>query len=50
MGLLDEAHAIITRLREITSEAIPKYLPPYRNPLHRELLFSGLRLAMGGAI
>ena len=47
MGLLDEARATITRLRAITPEVIPKYLPPYRNPLHRNLLFSGLRLAMG---
>jgi adenylate cyclase len=47
MGLLDEAHATIARLRAITSEVIPKYLPPYRNPQHRDLLFSGLRLALG---
>ena len=47
MGLLDEARATIARLRAITPEVIPKYLPPYRNPLHRDLLFSGLRLALG---
>jgi len=47
MGLLDEARAMIARLRVITPEVIPKYLPPYRNPLHRGLLFSGLRLAIG---
>jgi adenylate cyclase len=49
MGLLDEARATIARLRAITPEVIPKYLPPYRNPLHRDLLFSGLRLALGEA-
>jgi len=47
MGLLDEARATIARLRAITPEVIPKYLPPYRNPLHRDLLLSGLRLALG---
>jgi hypothetical protein len=47
MGLLDEARAMIGRMRAITPEVMPKYLPPYLNPLHRDLLFSGLRLAMG---
>ena len=47
MGLLDEARATIARLRAITPEVMPKYLPPYRNPQHRELLLSGLRLALG---
>ena len=47
MGLFDEARATIARLRAITPEVIPKYLPPYRNPLHRDLLLSGLRLALG---
>jgi len=47
MGLLDEAHAMIARLRAIMPEVIPRYLPPYRNPQHRDLLLSGLRLALG---
>jgi tetratricopeptide (TPR) repeat protein len=46
MGRLDEAHAIVARLRAITPEVVPSVLP-YRNPEHRELFLSGLRLAMG---
>jgi hypothetical protein len=46
MGRLDEAHAVITRLRGITSLVVPNELP-LRNPEHRELLLSGLRLALG---
>jgi TolB-like protein/Tfp pilus assembly protein PilF len=46
MGRLDEARAIIARLRAITSLVVPTDLP-YRNPEDRELLLSGLRLAMG---
>jgi hypothetical protein len=46
MGRLDEAHAIITRLCAITAEVVPGDLP-YRNPEDRELLLSGLRLAIG---
>ena len=45
-GRLDEARAIIARLRAITAEVVPGDLP-YRNPEHRELLLSGLRLAAG---
>jgi adenylate cyclase len=47
MGLLDEARATIARLRAITPEVIPNYPLPFRDPGHRELYFSGLRLAMG---
>jgi tetratricopeptide (TPR) repeat protein len=44
MGRIDDARAIMERLRAITSVVIPdaSYL---RNPGHRELLLSGLRLA-----
>jgi adenylate cyclase len=46
MGRIDEARQIITRLRAITSVVIPDS-SRFRQPEHRELLFSGLRLAMG---
>jgi hypothetical protein len=48
MGRLDDARQIITRLRAITPVVIPdtSYL---RNPEHRELYLSGLRLAAGEA-
>jgi hypothetical protein len=46
MGRLDEARAIVARLRTITSRVTPSDLP-YRNPEHRELFLSGLRLAAG---
>ena len=45
-GRLDEARAIIARLRAITPLVVPSDLP-FRNPEDRELLLSGLRLAMG---
>jgi adenylate cyclase len=48
MGRLDEARETVKRLREITSVVIPSVIP-YRNPEHRELLLSGLRLAAGEA-
>ena len=46
MGRLDEAQEIVARLRAITPVVIPdaSFL---RNPEHRELLLSGLRLAAG---
>jgi TolB-like protein/class 3 adenylate cyclase len=46
MGRLDDAQEILTRLRAVTSVVIPdvSYL---RNPEHRALFLSGLRLAMG---
>jgi adenylate cyclase len=47
MGLLVEARAMVARLRAITPEIIPKYPLPFRNPEHRELYLSGLRLALG---
>jgi TolB-like protein/class 3 adenylate cyclase len=48
MGRIDEARSIITRLRAITPLVVPNELP-LRNPEHRELLLSGLRLAIGDA-
>jgi len=47
MGLLDKARATIARLRVLTPELIPNYPLPFRDPQHRELYFSGLRLAAG---
>ena len=46
MGRLDEAREIVERLRAITSVVVPR-VTPYRNPEHRELFLSGLRLAAG---
>jgi adenylate cyclase len=46
MGRLDEAREIVERLRAITSVVVPG-VTPYRNPEHRELFLSGLRLAAG---
>jgi adenylate cyclase len=48
LGRLDDAREIIRRLRAIVPVVVPNasYL---RNPDHRELLLSGLRLAMGEA-
>ena len=46
VGLLDEAHAMIARLRAIMPEVRVDLLLPYRNPQHRELFLSGLRLAL----
>jgi adenylate cyclase len=46
MGRLDDAREIVTRLRAITSLMIPD-LSFFRNPEHRELFLSGLRLAAG---
>jgi len=47
--LLDEAGATIARLRAITPEVMANYQLPFRDPGHRELYLSGLRLAMGEA-
>ena len=46
MGRIEDAREIVTRLRAITPVVLPdaRYL---RNPEHRELLLSGLRLAAG---
>ena len=46
MGRLDEARATVARLRAITP-LVAQSAPPWRNPEHRELLLSGLRLAAG---
>jgi adenylate cyclase len=48
MGRLDEAREIVKRLKAITPAVIPdaSFL---RNPVHRELFLSGLRLATGEA-
>jgi adenylate cyclase len=48
MGRLDEARAVVTRLKAVTPVIVPSYIP-YRNPEHRELFLSGLRLAAGEA-
>ena len=45
-GRLDEARAVLARLRAITPQVMPIVLP-FRNPEDRELLLSGLRLAAG---
>jgi adenylate cyclase len=45
IGRLDEARAIVARLRATTPLVVPPDLP-YRNPEDRELYLSGLRLAM----
>jgi adenylate cyclase len=46
MGRLDDAQGIVTRLRAITAAVIPD-ASRFRNPEHRELYLSGLRLAVG---
>jgi hypothetical protein len=46
MGRLEEARGIVARLRTITSEVVPD-LGYLRDPEHRELFLSGLRLAAG---
>jgi len=47
MGQLDDATKIIERLRAITPLIVPKNAEHWRNPEHRELYLSGLRLAAG---
>jgi tetratricopeptide (TPR) repeat protein len=44
MGRLDEARAIVARLRATTPQVVPSDLP-YRDPQDRELYLSGLGLA-----
>ncbi len=46
MGRLDDAREIVERLRVLTPVIVPPYTP-FRNPEHRELFVSGLRLAAG---
>jgi adenylate cyclase len=48
MGRLDDARDVVRRLRAITPTVMPSFVP-YRNPEHRELFLSGLRLAAGEA-
>jgi TolB-like protein len=48
MGRLDEAREIVAQLRAITPLVVPSDVQ-FRNPEHRELFLSGLRLAMGEA-
>jgi Flp pilus assembly protein TadD len=48
MGRFEEARAIIERLRTI-SQVVPE-LNQFRNPKHRELILSGLRLAASETI
>jgi adenylate cyclase len=48
MGRLEEARSVIERLRTISPIVAPE-LNQFRNPEHRELFLSGLRLAAGEA-
>jgi hypothetical protein len=48
MGRLKEARDVVRRLRAITTEVVPSAMH-WRNPDHRELYLSGLRLAIGEA-
>jgi TolB-like protein/class 3 adenylate cyclase len=47
MGRLDDARKIVQRLRAISPVIVPKDAMHWRNPEHRELYLSGLRLAAG---
>jgi TolB-like protein/class 3 adenylate cyclase len=49
MGRLDEAQAIIARLRSITPRLVPN-AAQLRRPADRELFLSGLRVALGEAV
>ena len=46
MGRLDEARETIERLQAVTPVVVPD-ASHWRNPEHRELFLSGLRLAAG---
>ena len=46
LGRLDEAREVVRRLQAITTVVVPSTVP-FRNPEHRELFLSGLRLAAG---
>jgi adenylate cyclase len=48
LGRFDEAREIVTRLRTLTTEVVPS-ATHWRNPEHRELYLSGLRIATGEA-
>jgi adenylate cyclase len=45
-GRMEEARQIIDRLRAITSITVPRIVS-FRDPEHRELFLSGVRLAAG---
>jgi Flp pilus assembly protein TadD len=47
MGQLDEARAVVAKLRALTPLVFPNEVP-YRNPEDHELYLSGLRMAAGG--
>jgi adenylate cyclase len=49
MGRLDEARAIIARLRSVTPRLVPS-ASQLRSPADRELFLSGLRVAAGEAV
>lgn len=46
MGLHSEARETVEKLRALTPVVVPSVIP-YRNPEHRDLFLSGLRLAAG---
>ena len=46
LGRLDEARAVIERLRAIAPNALSSNSVQYSNPEQRELFLSGLQLAM----
>jgi hypothetical protein len=46
MGRLDDARETIERLKAVTPVVVPDAMH-WRNPEHRELFLSGLRLAAG---
>jgi hypothetical protein len=48
MGRLDEAQETVERLRTLTNVVVPG-AENWRNPEHRKLYLSGLRLAAGEA-
>jgi adenylate cyclase len=48
LGRFDEARETVARLRTLTTEVVPT-ATHWRNPEHRELYLSGLRLAAGDA-
>jgi TolB-like protein len=48
MGRLDEGREVVTRLRSLTPVVVPR-TTRFRNPEHRQLLLSGLRMAAGKA-
>jgi adenylate cyclase len=47
LGRLDEAQDIITRLQAVSPAMVARDVAPWRNPQHRGLFLSGLRLAAG---